>query len=160
MRPLLPPRLPWLVLLLWWTGAAGTVSAAPPAPEPAIWSGLLLATNEDHPKELPQGLKKYQKKLGNIFGYNQFDLVGQQTRKMHDSGREHWLVPSKDFCLYVDTHTAAESAYQMKLQLFQNTRRLAEFETRLGPDSPLFIRGPLYAGGQLIIVLLVKDPER
>ena len=139
------PRLSRWALLFWCMGAVGA-RAAMPAPEPAIWSGLLLATNEDKPKDAPQGLKRYQKKLGNIFGYNQFELVGQQTRKMHDSGREHWLVPSKDFCLHVDTHAAAEAAYQMKLELFQNTRRLAEFETRLGPDSPLFIRGPLYAG--------------
>jgi len=33
---------------------------------------------------------------------------------------------------------------------------LADFEASLGPESPLFIRGPLCARGQLIIVMMVK----
>ncbi len=37
--------------------------------------------------------------------------------------------------------------------LYQKRRRLAEIETHLNPDSPLFIRGPQYAGGQLVIVV-------
>ena len=155
MRSFLP-RL-FLLLVL---ACAGSVCQAGPAGEPAIWSGLLLATNEDHPKDSPPELRKYQEKLDNIFGYNQFELVGEQTRKMRDSA-EHWLVPSKDFCLHVDTHAGPSgAAYRMKLELFEDTHLLAEFETRLGANSPLFIRGPLYAGGQLIIVLVVKEPAR
>lgn len=145
-----------LILLLGWMGT-GALAAEP---DSTIWTGLLLATNVDHPREAPPELRKYQKKLSNIFGYNQFELVGQQTRKMQDSGAEHWLVPSKDFCLHMETHPVADATYRMQLELFQTTHRLAQFETKLGPDSPLFIRGPLYAGGQLIIVLVVRDPDR
>jgi hypothetical protein len=50
--------------------------------------------------------------------------------------------------------------YPAKVTLYQKHRRVAEFETHLNPDNPLFIRGPLYGGGQLFIVVHMRtDPE-
>jgi len=74
-----------------------------------------------------------------------------------DDPSERWLLPSKDFCLSVKTRNDPGQNYPMKIVLFQNRRRLVEFEPHLGSDSPLFIRGPLYARGQLVIVLRVID---
>ena len=149
---------------------------------PSVWSALVLATNEDQPKSPPHELAHFVPKLEKIFGYNQFELIGQHTEKMDDPN-ECWLIPSKDFFLRVDTKTIAgkdaekigekekektekadkadkgkekEKTYVLKLALFQDTKQLLEFETKLASQSPLFIRGPMYAGGQLIIVLLVK----
>ena len=144
------------VLALWFfLGGAG--QAAPH--DASIWSGLVLATNEAHPKESSAELHKYKEKLANIFGYNHFELINSHAELMDDP-YECWLVPSKDFSLRVGTHNNQEHIYQMKLELFQNARRLADFEARLGAESPLFIRGPMYARGQLIIVLLVKEPVK
>jgi hypothetical protein len=103
-------------------------------------------------------LRKYALKLKDIFGYNQFELIGEYSEKMDDPN-ERWLIPSKDFCLSVKTHNAPGERYPMKIALFQNRRRLAEFETHLSAESPLFIRGPMYAGGQLVIVLHVMEPS-
>ena len=146
--------------LLCWLSCAATASAAdasPPSP-PAIWSGLILATNDAHPAQAPTRLRLFADKLKNIFGYNQFELVGEHSEKMDDP-YERWLIPSKDFCLSVKTHTGPGERYPMKIALFQNRHRLVQFEARLNSDSPLFIRGPLYAGGQLVIVLRVVDPS-
>jgi len=122
---------------------------------PAVWSGLVLATKEEHPKEAPPELRKFKAKLEGVFGYNQFELVGQHTEKMDDL-TERWLVPSKDFFLRVATKVSTGHTYVLKLDLFQGPRPLATVETRLAPQSPLFIRGPLCGDGQLIIMLLVK----
>lgn len=153
--------LPLLALFLLWlscTGLARAGEPSPPPPTPRIWSGLILATNDVHPSEAPARLRKFADKLKNIFGYNQFELIGEYSEKMGDPD-ERWLIPSKDFYLSVKSHTGAGGHYPMKIVLFQNRRRLAEFETRLSPESPLFIRGPLYARGQLVIVLHVVDPS-
>jgi len=148
-----------LLSLLCWFSCAATASAAgavEPSPTPSrIWSGLVLATNPAHPAQVPDRLRKYAEKLKNIFGYNQFELVGESSEKMDDPS-ERWLIPSKDFWLSVKSHTQPGGGYEVVL--FQNRRRLAEFETHLNPKSPLFIRGPLYAGGQLVIVLHAVDP--
>jgi hypothetical protein len=122
----------------------------------AMWSGLVLATNDAHPSEAPAPLRQFADKLRNIFGYNQFELVGEASEKMDDP-IERWLIPSKDFCLSVKTHNDPGQHYPMEVALFQNRRRLVKFETHLSSEGLLFIRGPLYAGGQLVIVLHVMD---
>jgi len=120
-----------------------------------VWSGLILATNSEHPSEVPVEITKFKTKLENVFGYNQFELIGQHTELM-DSPNERWLIPSKDFSLRVVSKTKGGTGYTFNLQLFQQKKTLADFEAKLEPQSPLFIRGPMYGGGQLIIVLLVK----
>ncbi len=125
------------------------------AAAPSVWSGLVLATNEDHPKEAPLELRKFKTKLENVFGYNQLELIGQHTESMDDP-LEHWLIPSKNFCLRVDAKPLSKIGWPLRLQIFEDKKLLAHFDANLGPQSPLFIRGPLYAGGQLIIILLVK----
>jgi hypothetical protein len=145
--------------LLCWLSRAAAAGAADVSPPPtAIWSGLVLATNDPHPAQAPARLRQLADKLKNIFGYNQFELVGEYSEKMDDP-YERWLIPSKDFCLSVKTHNEPGAHFPTKIVLFQNRRRLAEFETKLNSQSPLFIRGPLYAGGQLVIVVRVVDPS-
>lgn len=125
------------------------------AADPAVWSALVLATNEEQPEATPPELQKFKQKLENVFGYNQFELIGQHTEIMDDP-RERWFIPSKNFSLRAAAKAAPKGAYTMKLELFEDQRMLTRFDAHCGPQSPLFIRGPLYAGGQLIIILLVK----
>ena len=132
-------------------------SPSPPALSPVvIWSGLVLATNDAHPAEPPVQLHALADKLKDIFGYNQFELIGENSQRMGDPN-EHWLIPSKDFCLSVKSRAEKNDAFPLKIILFQNRKRLAECESKLTAESPLFIRGPLYAGGQLVIVLAIED---
>jgi len=138
---------------------AGCLYAGPDEGEAkaSIWSGLVLATNEAHPAEIPSELKQYSSQLKNIFGYNQYELMGQHVELM-DSPTEHWLVPSKDFSLHVESKKATNPGfhYRLKLDLYQEKKLLAGLEARLCGQNLLFIRGPFYGKGQLIIVLVVK----
>ena len=128
----------------------------------AIWSGLVLATNAPAgvtpTAPVPQ-LAPYAEKLQAIFGYNQCELIGENEQKMDDK-YERWLIPSQDFSLSVKMRNEPGKHYPMKLVLFQGRKKLAEFESHLAIDIPLFIRGPQYAGGQLIIVLHTVEPEQ
>jgi hypothetical protein len=145
------------IALLCWLSCSATAGAAEPSPAPhAIWSGLVFATNNPHPAQAPDRLRMFAQKLKNIFGYNQFELVGEYAEKMGDP-YERWLIPSKDFSLSVKTFNQPGERYPTRIVLYQNHRRLAEIQTHLNSDSPLFIRGPQYGGGQLVIVLHVVD---
>lgn len=141
--------------LLFIAGALLFLRASAPAADPTVWSALLLGTWEDHPKEPPAELRKFNTKLENVFGYNQFELIGQHAEVMDDP-RERWLIPSRNFCLSVQTKTGARTGYLLKMELFEDQQMLTHFEANLGAQSPLFIRGPLYAGGQLIIIMMIK----
>ena len=148
-------------LLAWLSCAAvaGAADSPSPPPAPRIWSGVVLATNGPHPGQAPERLRKYAGKLKNIFGYNQYELIGESSARMDDPN-ERWLVPSKDFSLSVRNQAVPGSRHPpTKISLFQGKHRLAEFETNLSAERPLFIRGPFYAGGQLVIVVHVRDPS-
>lgn len=120
-----------------------------------IWSGLILATNEERPKQPPAEISRFEAKLQNIFGYNQFELLGQHTEVI-DLNDEKWLIPGKTFCLRTTCEKIGKSWCQLRMELFKEQKLLVNFEARLGPRSPLFIRGPLCGKGQLIIVLVVE----
>jgi hypothetical protein len=136
---------------------AATLTAPPagPAPQPRIWSGLVLATNGPNPAK-PQGLlQKVVGKLHNIFGYNQFQVIGESSDKFDSN--EHWLVPSKEFYMIVRGPAGPGTKAPTKIVLFQNRKKLAELEAHIAPDKPLFIRGPQYDQGQLVIVVRYAD---
>lgn len=119
-----------------------------------IWSAVVLATNEENPAGAPDQLATIEGKLKSVFGYNQFELVGQHIELM-DQPSERWLIPSKVFCLRVNSKHGG-SNYQLKLQLFQRTKMLTEFDAKVSLQSPLVIRGPLCGKGQLLFVLMVQ----
>jgi|ERR1700677_1579869 len=128
--------------------------------EDSIWSGLVLATNEEHPKQTPPELEKYYSKLKGIFGYNQFELLGQHMELM-DSSIEHWLIPRKDFFMHVDSQKSAKPGfYRIKLDLWQDIdeekKLIAQIEARISGQNSMFIRGPYYGKGQIVIILMVK----
>lgn len=120
-----------------------------------VWSGLVYATVEEKPAPIPKQLLSFGHKLQSVFGYNNLQLLGEH-REVMDDRTEHWLLPGKNFCLKVDTRKAPSRGYLLDLQLFQDKRSLVKTQAKLGKQSPLFLRGPMYADGQLIIVILLE----
>ncbi len=135
------------------------VLRAAPVTADKIWTAVVLATNASAPKDPPAELRDIAPRLKRVFGYSQFELIGSAAEKI-DDGTENWLVPSQTFWLSVKARRSlskeARGGYLLNLELFQNKRPLLETEAKLAPGSPLFIRGPQYGNGQLIIVLQVQ----
>ena len=92
--------------------------------------------------------------ISKFFGYDQFEILGSATKVM-DEQTERWLVPTKNFWLSAKA-TRERDGYKMHLEFFHDKRRLCEMDARLGPKSPLFLRGPTHARGQLLVVFEVK----
>lgn len=140
-----------------------TTDASPSGAEAArtdqVWSALVLATNSADPKPSPAELKPFASRMKRVFGYNQFELAGSASQAIGNQ-QESWLVPSKSFSMGLRGRRAmskeAQGGYLLSLQLYQDKRELVDTEVKLAPGSPLFIRGPQYGKGQLIIVLQVQ----
>lgn len=121
-----------------------------------IWSGLVMANNVPQPTPIPAELSRLEGTLKNLFGYNQFQVIGQ-SRKTIQTGEEDWLATSKYFSLKVDSRSPGTAgAYLLNLQLLQENKLLLETEARLTKQSPLVIKGPLIGEGQLILILVVE----
>jgi hypothetical protein len=144
--------------------ASGGVADKGSATEPdrkanKIWSALVLATNDSSPKPAPGELQEFAPRLKRVFGYNQFQLIGSATNEIGDRA-ESWLVPSESFWFGLRARRAlskeARGGFLLSLQLYQDKRPLVDTEVKLAPGSPLFIRGPQYGKGQLVIVLQVQ----
>ena len=122
----------------------------------SVWSGLVIANNVAQPEETPVELKKLESTLKELFGYNQFTVIGQ-SRKSLVTGSEDWMAQSKYFALHVDSKQGNDKdGYVLDLKLFQEKNLLLETETKLTKESPLIIKGPLVGDGQLILLLVVR----
>ena len=134
--------------------ALGMSTATASAAE-VVWSGLVIAQNASEPQPVPAELARFEKTLKELFGYNQFEVIGQ-SRKTLKTGQEDWLASSKYFGLRVDARGVNSAGYELNLKLFQEKELLLETETKLSKRSPLVIKGPQVGGGQLLLVLVVQ----
>ncbi|MEY2547374.1 MAG: hypothetical protein QOG48_2491 [Verrucomicrobiota bacterium] len=115
-----------------------------------------MAEFAEKPHPPPAQIASFEKTLVDLFGYNQFEVIGESS-KMLKTGQEDWMATSKYFALHVDARGETESGYELALKLYQEQQVLLETDTKLSKDSPLVIKGPQVGGGQLILVLVVKD---
>ena len=119
-----------------------------------IWSALVLATNETPPADIPKSLGDYSATIKKVFGYNSLYLLGQKKREL--GGASDWLVPSKDFFFQITPLDQAPSHYRLRIDLYRNKDLLLTTEAALPRDAPLYIRGPQWGKGQLILLLEVR----
>ena len=121
----------------------------------SVWSGLVIANNVTEPEPIPQEIKPIEQSLKDLFGYNQFKVIGK-SQKILKTGEEDWMASSKYFSLHVDSKGATAAGYLLGLQLFQEKKMLLETEAKLSKRSPLIIRGPQVGDGQLLLLLIVQ----
>src|ERR1700760_4207725 len=58
-----------------------------------VWSGLVMADNAEKPQPVPEELASVEPTLKELFGYNQFQVIGQ-SRTALKSGQENWNAAS------------------------------------------------------------------
>lgn len=121
-----------------------------------LYGALVMASNVEHPAEAPPAIRPEADNLRAVFGYNDFVILGQKRKPMVD-GTDDWLVSSPKFFLRVDTKKPVPGGYALALQLFCEKRIIAQARAKLTRETPLFIRGPMVARGQLIILLKIQE---
>lgn len=147
-------RVGWCLLMagLIFLATASRGTAGEPA---RIWSAVLLASNSSQPKALPPQLQPVAGRLQRVFGYNQYEVYGSASKSWSDNS-ERWLVPSQNFYLGLQAKRVKNDEFFVSLELFHDKRRLVTTEARLGPKSPLFIRGPRHPSGHVIVVVMIE----
>src|SRR5207247_2702335 len=105
------------------------------------WSGLVIAENVAQPESIPPELTRIERLLKDLFGYNQFQVIGQSSKTLK-TGQEDWLATSKFFGLRVDARGESEAGYVLNLKLYKEKELLLETDAKLSKRSPLVIKGP------------------
>lgn len=142
--------LPFLAVFL-----ALALSPAGASASEMVWSGLVIAENVAEPVAIPPELTPIEETLKKLFGYNQFQVIGQSSKTLK-SGQEDWLASSKYFALHVDAQGQTAAGYIVNLKLYKEKELLLETDTKLSKRSPLVIKGPQVGSGQLLLVLVVE----
>jgi opacity protein-like surface antigen len=132
-----------------------TLSIAAAQAADSVWSGLVMATNAPEPTPIPAELNRFEGTLKQLFGYNQYQVIGQ-SRNTLTKGEEDWRASSKYFALQVNSKPAASAAYRLNLQLFQEDKLLLETDADLSKKKPLVIRGPQVGQGQLVLLVVME----
>jgi len=120
-----------------------------------VWSELVIAENVAQPESIPPELTRIERLLKDLFGYNQFQVIGQSSKTLK-TGQEDWLATSKFFGLRVDARGESEAGYVLNLKLYKEKELLLETDAKLSKRSPLVIKGPQVGSGQLLLVLVVE----
>ena len=149
-------QLKLVLFAICFTMAAGTT---PLQAAHSVWSGLVIAQNVPQPAPIPPELTNLEQTLKDLFGYNQFELIGQSSKTLK-TGEEDWLANSKYFALQVDARGENDAGYTLNLKLYKEKDVLLETDANLSKSSPLVIKGPQVGSGQLLLVLVVKDDEQ
>ena len=120
-----------------------------------VWSGIVIAENVKQPQPIPPELTRIEQPLKHLFGYNQFQVIGQSNKTLK-TGQEDWLATSKFFGLHVNARGESNAGYVLNLKLYKEKELLLETDAKLSRRSPLVIKGPQVGGGQLLLVLVVQ----
>ncbi len=94
--------------------------------------------------------------LKQLFGYNQFEVIGQSRKTLQDrrrrlAGVEQIFLAPRRF-----ERRRRDSGYLLNLQFFQDEKLLLETDAKLSKSSPLVISGPQVGDGQLLLLLVVQ----
>jgi hypothetical protein len=103
------PGFALLLLAMLWLGAS------PVRAQDTIWGAVLLASNAAQPSETPPELRGLAERLGRIFGYNQWVVLGSSTEKIDDQV-ERMLIPTKHFSLNVKARRASSKEARLSAE--------------------------------------------
>jgi len=123
----------------------------------SIWGCLLYASNDGQRTDIPDRLSRYEQRLNTAFGYSKLHLLGegQTTVKSPD---QNWLIFGGDIKIqFTSLQKNEQGQFLVGLELFQGNKQVIETQARVGRDSPLFIRGPEWRNGKIIIVVMVAS---
>jgi hypothetical protein len=145
---------------------AGLVFAAPypiqAGEEPvaqSVWGCLLYASNDRAPEkaqtEIPAQLRNYDERLERLLGYESIETLGQGETVVEPDKPSSIVFHGNIRVELTGLTRQSGEHFLVVLRLFRKDHQLIETQASVTRGSPLFIRGPLWRSGQLIVAVMV-----
>ena len=120
-----------------------------------VWGCLLYASNSTKAFDLPPPLSGYDVRLRDGLGFSNYRVIAQRETAVGDR-LENVLVSAGEIqVLLTNLSRASDGKYLVGILFREGTNPVMETQARVGERSPLFIRGPDWREGQIIIVVMV-----
>lgn len=145
--------------------APASAAPAQPADQPCdgdVWCGLFVARQSD-PGGVPAdpGSAALIEQLGKAFpSLRHFQLVGENSGSVYKE-YECWIVPTKQLFLKLDSlgPNPEKDGVHLHLQLWQEEHVILKSDAILR-RQPVFIAGPQWGDGRLIMVLKLASERK
>jgi hypothetical protein len=135
----------------------GSVLATPVQASVRAWGCLLYASNSGRALELPPRLDAYEVPLRRSLGYSNYRVIAQREVVLIDQP-QNLLVSAGDIqVILTSLSMAPDGKYLVGLLFVEGTEEVMEAQAKVALGSPLFIRGPDWLEGQIIIVFMVAS---
>ena len=122
-----------------------------------FWGCLIYASDTAQCNTLPERLRSYEARMSSAFGYSRFCLIAQRQTTF-EAQRETGLAFSGDLKILLTSLTgASDGKYLIRLLFEESEEPVMETQARVSRNSPLFIRGPNWRDGQIIIVVMLDS---
>ena len=105
--------------------------------------------------------EKMVPRLGKAFpAFQKFELLGEHRQSLFKQ-YETWVVPSRDLFLKIDSKGPAEGGgMKLHLQVWRDDEVILKTDPVLMPGRPLFIGGPNWRDGKLVIVVALEGATK
>ena len=121
----------------------------------SVWGCLLYASNSAAPVQTPGRLNRYDKKLEQETGFSSLQTLGENQAQF-TGGRIGILTFPGELRVHVTSISRGpDGKILLGLELFRGDKQLLLTQAKLNQGSPLFIRGPAWRQGELIIAVVV-----
>jgi hypothetical protein len=143
-------RTPFILALLLVFLALGL---APGHAAENIRAALYMAENEPPPPGSQAAPPKLNQQLQAVFGYTHYHLLKQQSFPLKNEWKQ-WFVPRRDFFVSIEPlHHAPGEPKLIAYEIYKDGFSLVKGTYEPHEETPLFVNGPFYHRGQLILVL-------
>lgn len=144
-----------LIFGVWLLLAGAEVSSAQVQPMPNVWGCLLYASNAPSPVQAPDRINPFDKTLEEETGFKSLERVGENQTAMV-AGRDGVLTfPGELRVMITNLSQERDGRLLVALQVYRGTKELLLTQARLRQGVPLFIRGPAWRQGELIIAVVI-----
>jgi hypothetical protein len=124
-----------------------------------VWVGLYLAENGPPPDDSTPAPEPLHHRLHEVFGFKHYELLKSQEIGLRDEW-PHWFMPRRDFfmCLAPLRHEPG-TPHLLDYEIYKDGFIVAKGRYQPQDGTPLFINGPDFKDGRLILVLEPRPPK-
>jgi hypothetical protein len=125
----------------------------------SVWSCLLYASNdrtsEKVQTQIPTQIRDYDERLEKLLGYASIQTLGQGETVVEPNRPTSIVFHGNIRVELTGLTRQAGEHFLVVLRIFQKDHQLIETQANVTRGSPLFIRGPLWRSGQLVVAVMV-----